>query len=817
MIKIYSLIICIVLFPIIVFSKIIVIDPGHDYEDVLSGYRTDTEVNTNWAVANKLVGFIEQDPYLDWDAVLTRNENEDDGYMVSVYERAEYANIWESNYPGEVYFLSIHCNALDGELAGTADGTESFYCNYTFNSNNNLLKRYANNINNYIIEYGEMKDRDRCVEDESYYGFHLAVLKELRMPNCLNEIGFVRHIEDKFKLLDDGYRDIFAWAYFEAFKATFSGIEIVSYSFENLPCYAENENFVKINVTIENVTNHSYYGDVRAVLRHFPTFELDEITNDFCYLGNSQHVYLSPGQQYTLSFSANVPYTMEVGMALCIEANQGARWENVPMPSHKRIIRVPMNGARITGVVYSSDINPLNGVEIWSYQYPSNKSANLYSDIFDPTRAVTNIDGRYELLIPADWEEAVISAWNYINYDEVYVSPIANMNLVHYYTSDPIAVGVGSGSGNCGAVSGQSPDDPNEILQVLDKFEFLGINEQPRVAFVREDEQLKLGVFPKPVNYSKTQLYSCGGTVKELVVYFSDIDCYVPASSDWNGNDLDYYLDYRLTISEIDEQNNQIGNEETMYFIEPIESVEVNRTRIGDIDVKNCLAQMGWQLQNGKRYQLKFGYTDNILYPGFYLEKEVILNVYLNYLELDDTNLTGSKYTADNITLKNANIPISSELVLLASNQIIIQPGTYVKGILHAAIGSEKSSIVKSKTTKSSGLNNTSFLSGSMTESNRFVSSFSNNCPCSNLINNEIRQEFMVEIYPNPVKNKLILFFNQNFQGKVNILSLKGEFIYEYIVEGNYYAIPLQNLSPGEYIIKVENNHKIFTSKFIKI
>ena len=127
-----SLIIGITLFPPLSYSKVLVIDPGHDYEDVVSGYRTDTEVNTNWEVANMLMDHVYADPFVNWECILTRSENEDNGITVGITERKDIANFIESIYPGEVYFLSIHCNAG----GGSAKGTESFYCNHTFNTNN---------------------------------------------------------------------------------------------------------------------------------------------------------------------------------------------------------------------------------------------------------------------------------------------------------------------------------------------------------------------------------------------------------------------------------------------------------------------------------------------------------------------------------------------------------------------------------------------------------------------------------------------------------------------------------------------------------
>lgn len=318
------------LFPVLLHAKVVIIDPGHDGEEIVSHNRTDTEVNTNWEVANKLANLIASDPNLDWQVVLTRTENDNDGNQVGITARKEIANKYKRANPGEeIFFLSIHCNG--GEDGVTeAHGTESFYCNQTFNTNDQLLVRYASNIEKNIEEYGELYGRNhRCVEDATYSGImekctggHLCVLNALEMPNCLNEIGFVTNNADKAKLLDDNYRNKFAFAYLEALKATFSDLEVVDYSFESLPCFQKYQYLTKISMTVKNVSNRNFYGDVRTVLRSFPYGKLDPITQDFYQLGNSQYIYLAPGQQTVLSFSADVPNTMEVGMALCVEAKK---------------------------------------------------------------------------------------------------------------------------------------------------------------------------------------------------------------------------------------------------------------------------------------------------------------------------------------------------------------------------------------------------------------------------------------------------------------------------------------------------------------
>ena len=189
-------------------GQVIVLDPGHNFDDIATGYRSATEVFTNWDVANRTKELIQT--YTDYNVFLTRQNNDpgSENY-VSLSAREDIANQLEAAFPGEVLFLSIHCNA------GGGTGSETFFCNKSYQSDS-LLYIFAKNVQDEMVMIGGWRDR-RCVEDETYLGFHLGVLDGLMMPNALNEIGFVDNPFDAEKLLDSDWRDCFALAYLKAF------------------------------------------------------------------------------------------------------------------------------------------------------------------------------------------------------------------------------------------------------------------------------------------------------------------------------------------------------------------------------------------------------------------------------------------------------------------------------------------------------------------------------------------------------------------------------------------------------------------------
>lgn len=201
MIKKGYLIIVVIFITLNLSGQTIVIDPGHGYNEDGSSNRTDTEILTVMAVSDKLYNLLSSCSFID--AYLTRTSN-DWGDNPSIMERALMANNW-----GADRILSVHCNA------GGGTGTETFWCDIS-PSPDNTDKNFAIETQTQMVIYGNWYNR-RVVEDHSYLGFHLGVLKYSNAAGCLNEIGFV-DTNDSTKLLDNGWRNIFAEAYFEALQ-----------------------------------------------------------------------------------------------------------------------------------------------------------------------------------------------------------------------------------------------------------------------------------------------------------------------------------------------------------------------------------------------------------------------------------------------------------------------------------------------------------------------------------------------------------------------------------------------------------------------
>ena len=188
-------------------AQIVVIDPGHGYGATTANNpdgRTATEIETALAVGLKTRTLI-QNSCTTWTVQMTRTTNLNS--WISVTQRATMANNWNADR-----LLSIHCNA------GGGTGTETFYCT-TDDTNTAPDIAFAQKIQTDMVTNGAFNNR-RCVEDNSYLGYHLGVLRYSNATGCLNEIGFVDNATDAAKLTSDSWRNAFAASYFNSLKSS---------------------------------------------------------------------------------------------------------------------------------------------------------------------------------------------------------------------------------------------------------------------------------------------------------------------------------------------------------------------------------------------------------------------------------------------------------------------------------------------------------------------------------------------------------------------------------------------------------------------
>lgn len=167
-------------------NRVIVIDAGHGGKDP--------------GASNS--GIVEKDITLKV-ATIVKNKLEADGARVIMTRTGDTyptledrVNIALENH-AEV-FVSIHVNSASNT---NASGTETYY---SVAGNVNILEdeELAKAINSQIVNNANMHDRG--VKQANFY-----VIKNMLLPSVLVELGFLTNPEDRAKLTDDDYIEIF--------------------------------------------------------------------------------------------------------------------------------------------------------------------------------------------------------------------------------------------------------------------------------------------------------------------------------------------------------------------------------------------------------------------------------------------------------------------------------------------------------------------------------------------------------------------------------------------------------------------------------
>ena len=168
-------------------GRIIVLDPGHGGKDPGAVNSGKSEKAIVLKVSNLVKQKLEK---AGAQVVMTRTG---DTYP-TLPERVKFTN---DNY-GEIY-VSVHVNSA---TATSAKGAETFYSVSTGDQHEED-KKLATYINNEIVNNADMKNRG--VKKADYY-----VIKNMMIPSVLVELGFLSNSDDRAKLINDKYVEIFA-------------------------------------------------------------------------------------------------------------------------------------------------------------------------------------------------------------------------------------------------------------------------------------------------------------------------------------------------------------------------------------------------------------------------------------------------------------------------------------------------------------------------------------------------------------------------------------------------------------------------------
>lgn len=149
------------------------LDPGHGGTDSGATGNGLLEKNINLDIALRIRTLLQN----NYEGVQVRMSRSTDATK-SLQQRTNEANAW-----GADYFLSIHCNAFNGQARGYED--------YIHNSlsDSSQTARYRNTIHAEITKLNQLRNRGKKKAN-----FH--VLRESRMSAMLTENGFIDNSQD---------------------------------------------------------------------------------------------------------------------------------------------------------------------------------------------------------------------------------------------------------------------------------------------------------------------------------------------------------------------------------------------------------------------------------------------------------------------------------------------------------------------------------------------------------------------------------------------------------------------------------------------
>ena len=222
----------------------VVIDPGHGGRDPGAVGANSMEKNIVLAVGLKLGELIKQN-HPEVRVIYTRTTD----VFVPLHERAAIANRANANL-----FISIHCNAIGGARAATAQGAEVWVLGMDRSEENLAVAQRENSVifleEDYAIRYGGFDPNDpvsyiifeflanehldRSIQFASLVQNQLVsranrinrgvrqagflVLREVAMPSVLIELGFISNrAEERFMMSAEGQR-ILANSIYEGFR-----------------------------------------------------------------------------------------------------------------------------------------------------------------------------------------------------------------------------------------------------------------------------------------------------------------------------------------------------------------------------------------------------------------------------------------------------------------------------------------------------------------------------------------------------------------------------------------------------------------------
>lgn len=163
------------------------LDPGHGGSDPGAQGNGLDEKDINLDIARRIRSILTNE-YSDADVRMSRTEDS----TKSLEQRTNEANSWDADY-----YLSIHCNAFNGNAQGYEDYIHSSL------SDSSSTARYQDIIHAEVTKVNQLRNRG-----QKKANFH--VLRETTMSALLTENGFIDNAHDADLMRDLSWRETVA-------------------------------------------------------------------------------------------------------------------------------------------------------------------------------------------------------------------------------------------------------------------------------------------------------------------------------------------------------------------------------------------------------------------------------------------------------------------------------------------------------------------------------------------------------------------------------------------------------------------------------
>ncbi|MFB4162949.1 N-acetylmuramoyl-L-alanine amidase [Alteribacillus sp. JSM 102045] len=175
------------------------LDPGHGGNDTGATGNGLREKDINLDIALRIRNILLNE-YQNVEVRMSRRSDR----AVSLSQRTNDANQWDADY-----FLSIHCNAYNGQARGYED--------YIHNSlsDSSRTAQIRDSMHRHIVSMNRLSNRGKKKAN-----FH--VLRESRMPALLTEIGFIDNSSDAAIMRESSWRQAVARGHVNGLEEAFN-------------------------------------------------------------------------------------------------------------------------------------------------------------------------------------------------------------------------------------------------------------------------------------------------------------------------------------------------------------------------------------------------------------------------------------------------------------------------------------------------------------------------------------------------------------------------------------------------------------------